>query len=83
MFAGVTGWCGVANLLRIMLWNRHAIERSCDVARNYPRHACFRRLIGLVFGLVGSGGLILAIPLLVYVVGIASPHAGSARPRLR
>lgn len=24
MFAGLTGWCGVANLLRIMPWNRSA-----------------------------------------------------------
>lgn len=32
-------------------------------------------LIGLVLGLVGGGGSILAVPLLVYVVGIASPHA--------
>jgi hypothetical protein len=32
-------------------------------------------LIGLVLGLVGGGGSILALPLLVYVVGIASPHA--------
>jgi len=25
MFAGVTGWCGMANLLRIMPWNRRGI----------------------------------------------------------
>ena len=31
-------------------------------------------LIGLILGLVGGGGSILAVPLLVYVVGIASPH---------
>jgi uncharacterized protein len=31
-------------------------------------------LIGLVLGLVGGGGSILAVPLLVYVVGVASPH---------
>jgi rhodanese-related sulfurtransferase len=24
MFAGTTGWCGMAKLLRIMPWNRHA-----------------------------------------------------------
>ena len=30
--------------------------------------------IGLVLGLVGGGGSILAAPLLVYVVGVASPH---------
>ena len=32
-------------------------------------------LIGLILGLVGGGGSILAVPLLVYVVGIGSPHA--------
>ncbi len=31
--------------------------------------------IGLVLGLVGGGGSILAVPLLVYVVGVKSPHA--------
>lgn len=31
-------------------------------------------LIGLVLGLVGGGGSILAVPLLVYGVGVASPH---------
>jgi uncharacterized membrane protein YfcA len=32
-------------------------------------------LIGFVLGLVGGGGSILAVPLLVYVVGVGSPHA--------
>lgn len=32
-------------------------------------------VIGLVLGLVGGGGSILAVPLLIYVVGIGSPHA--------
>jgi uncharacterized membrane protein YfcA len=32
-------------------------------------------LIGLVLGLVGGGGSILAVPLLVYGVGVGSPHA--------
>jgi uncharacterized membrane protein YfcA len=31
-------------------------------------------LVGLVLGLVGGGGSILAVPLLVYVVGVTSPH---------
>jgi uncharacterized membrane protein YfcA len=31
-------------------------------------------LIGLILGLVGGGGSILAVPLLVYVVGVKSPH---------
>jgi uncharacterized protein len=32
-------------------------------------------LIGLVLGLVGGGGSILAVPLLIYVVGVESVHA--------
>jgi uncharacterized membrane protein YfcA len=32
-------------------------------------------VIGLVLGLVGGGGSILAVPLLVYVVGLSSAHA--------
>jgi uncharacterized protein len=32
-------------------------------------------LIGLVLGLIGGGGSILAVPLLVYMVGMSSPHA--------
>ena len=31
-------------------------------------------LVGLVLGLIGGGGSILAVPLLVYVVGVANPH---------
>ncbi|WP_136162975.1 sulfite exporter TauE/SafE family protein [Sphingomonas flavalba] len=31
-------------------------------------------LIGVVLGLVGGGGSILAVPLLVYLVGVGSPH---------
>lgn len=31
--------------------------------------------IGLVLGMVGGGGSILAVPLLVYMVGVKSPHA--------
>ncbi|MCA0977117.1 sulfite exporter TauE/SafE family protein [Qipengyuania flava] len=32
-------------------------------------------VIGLILGLVGGGGSILAVPLLVYVVGVQSTHA--------
>jgi len=31
-------------------------------------------LVGFSLGLVGGGGSILATPLLLYVVGVASPH---------
>jgi len=32
-------------------------------------------VIGLILGLVGGGGSILAVPLLIYIVGVGSPHA--------
>jgi uncharacterized membrane protein YfcA len=32
-------------------------------------------VVGLVLGLIGGGGSILAVPLLVYVVGMDDPHA--------
>lgn len=31
-------------------------------------------VVGLVLGLIGGGGSIIAVPLLIYVVGITSPH---------
>jgi uncharacterized protein len=31
-------------------------------------------LVGLILGLIGGGGSVLAVPLLVYVVGVKSPH---------
>lgn len=31
-------------------------------------------LVGIALGLIGGGGSILAVPLLVYVVGVESPH---------
>jgi uncharacterized membrane protein YfcA len=31
-------------------------------------------LVGFTLGLVGGGGSILAVPLLIYVVGVSSPH---------
>ena len=31
-------------------------------------------LVGFVLGMVGGGGSIIAVPLLMYVVGVASPH---------
>ena len=35
---------------------------------------CSGALVGLFLGLLGGGGSILAVPLLIYVVGIADPH---------
>ncbi|WP_072374165.1 sulfite exporter TauE/SafE family protein [Hyphomicrobium sp. NDB2Meth4] len=31
-------------------------------------------LVGFVLGLIGGGGSVLAVPLLVYLVGVSSPH---------
>lgn len=31
-------------------------------------------LVGFTLGLIGGGGSILAVPLMVYLVGVANPH---------
>jgi hypothetical protein len=31
-------------------------------------------LVGFTLGLVGGGGSILAVPLMVYLVGVSNPH---------
>ncbi|WP_019092631.1 sulfite exporter TauE/SafE family protein, partial [Komagataeibacter europaeus] len=31
-------------------------------------------LVGFTLGLIGGGGSILAVPLMVYIVGVANPH---------
>jgi uncharacterized membrane protein YfcA len=31
-------------------------------------------LVGLSLGVIGGGGSILAVPLMVYVIGVSSPH---------
>lgn len=38
-------------------------------------------VVGLVLGLVGGGGSILAVPLLARVVGLPSAQPPSARPQ--
>jgi uncharacterized membrane protein YfcA len=35
---------------------------------------CSGSVVGLSLGLIGGGGSILAVPLMVYVVGLSSPH---------
>ena len=36
-------------------------------------------VIGLILGLVGGGGSILAVPLLIYFVGVGSPQLSQIR----
>jgi len=31
-------------------------------------------LVGFVLGLVGGGGSVLAVPLMVYAIGVGNPH---------
>lgn len=40
----------------------------------YILGACSGMLVGFVLGLVGGGGSILAVPLIVYLVGVQNPH---------
>ena len=37
--------------------------------------------VGVSLGLIGGGGSILAVPLLLYVVGVQEPHLRSAPAR--
>ncbi len=37
-------------------------------------------LVGFSLGLVGGGGSILAVPLMVYVVGVPEPHVAIGAP---
>ena len=38
-------------------------------------------LVGFVLGVVGGGGSILAVPLMLYVVGVGDPHLPAGRHR--
>nr|WP_301541285.1 hypothetical protein [Xanthomonas euvesicatoria] len=38
-------------------------------------------LVGFVLGLVGGGGSILAVPLMLYLVGVDNPHVGFSRDK--
>lgn len=45
-------------------------------------------IVGFSLGLIGGGGSVLAVPLLLYVVGVRDPHVAigtrrSPRPRSR
>ena len=40
----------------------------------YLLGACSGTLVGLALGLFGGGGSILAVPLMVYIVGVPDPH---------
>ena len=73
VFAGVTGWCGMAKLLGLMPWNR-AAEGRAGLMLAAAIALASGGLIGLVLGLIGGGGSILAVPLLVYAVGVPSAH---------
>jgi hypothetical protein len=43
-------------------------------ALQYVLGAASGCLVGFTLGLVGGGGSILAVPLMIYVVGVRSPH---------
>ena len=46
----------------------------------YALGALSGALVGLTLGLFGGGGSILAVPLMVYVVGVSDPHVKGADP---
>jgi uncharacterized membrane protein YfcA len=53
------------------------LETSDDLSlywRILPLSLAAGTIIGISLGLIGGGGSILAVPLLLYVVGIKDPH---------
>ena len=61
---------------KILLWSRRATESSNLIisAAQGVLGLASGVLVGFSLGLVGGGGSILAVPLMVYVVGVAEPH---------
>ncbi len=53
----------------LLSWGAIAAIRSADVLG-----LCSGSVVGFLLGLIGGGGSILAVPLLVYVVGVRDPH---------
>jgi uncharacterized membrane protein YfcA len=53
----------------LLSWGAIAAIRSDDVLG-----LCSGSVVGFLLGLIGGGGSILAVPLLVYVVGVRDPH---------
>jgi hypothetical protein len=61
---------------KILLLSRHASESSILIisATQSVLGLASGMLVGFSLGLVGGGGSILAVPLMVYVVGVPEPH---------
>ena len=88
MFAGVTGYLRHGARAARAPWNRPAQPRSAidrpqliGAMRGHVRAllqdalgVLSGSLVGFSLGLVGGGGSILAVPLLVYLVGVPSAH---------
>src|SRR5882724_1388520 len=61
---------------KILLWSRRARESSILIISTTQSllGLASGMLVGFSLGLVGGGGSILAVPLMVYVVGVPEPH---------
>ena len=70
----------MARLLAVMPWNRPHRDGGRLMAGALLALGS-GGLIGLVLGLIGGGGSILAVPLLVYAVGEPRRTSPSARRR--
>src|SRR3546814_4964913 len=62
-------------------WSSRSLSSSCSSPSDtvleplqYLLGLLSGSLVGLLLGLVGGGGSILAVPLMVYLVGVSSPH---------
>ena len=88
----MAGGHAAANRAHGQILRRRPQGRMLDTAQ-YVLGAASGGLVGFSLGLVGGGGSILAVPLMVYLVGVASPHvaigtsalavAANARDRAR
>jgi uncharacterized membrane protein YfcA len=68
--------CGHGDPLKILLWSRRETESFILIisAAQSVLGLASGMLVGFSLGLVGGGGSILAVPLMVYVVGVPEPH---------
>src|SRR3546814_15665946 len=62
-------------------WSSRSLSSSCSSPSDtvleplqYLLGLLSGSLVGLLLGLVGGGGSILAVPLMVYLVGVSSTH---------
>jgi uncharacterized membrane protein YfcA len=68
--------CSHGDIKKILLWSRRKRESLALIISTTQSLLGLASglLVGFSLGLVGGGGSILAVPLMVYVVGVPEPH---------